>query len=171
MTPAPRIEHLEVAVGGLSRGALLERLAGLGVLLNTHAETLLADGAFDDEPTQTIMVTERTVAELGFVDGATLPQIFEAAHRHDLQLCPPATGPYLRMAVAEQQSSGDAVMSAGHAPADSLTVASELLSVDDEYPKGFYLRVVDGQPWLRGYRCDDTHVWSPDDRFVFRTAR
>ena len=46
--------------------------------------------------------------------------------------------------------------------------ASDALSRDDEYPKGFYLRVVDGRAWLRGYRCDDGHSWSPDDRFIFQ---
>lgn len=46
--------------------------------------------------------------------------------------------------------------------------ASEAPSRDDEYPKGFYLRVVDGRAWLRGYRCDDGHSWSPDDRFIFQ---
>ena len=61
-------------------------------------------------------------------------------------------------------------MSAGRAPEGSLTVASEILSDDDEYPKGFYLRVVDDAAWLRGYRCDDEHIWSSDDRFLFRMA-
>jgi hypothetical protein len=32
---------------------------------------------------------------------------------------------------------------------------------------GPYLRVIDGCPWLRGYRCDLTYGWNPDDRFVF----
>jgi hypothetical protein len=171
MTPLPRIERLEISVGGLSREVLIERLTAQRVLLNTHAETLLDSDAFDERPTETIMVTERTVGELGFAGGATLPQIFAASEHQGLQLCPRATGAYLRLALTEQPSSGDSVMSAGRAPADSLTIASAVLSPDDEYPKGFYLRVVDGQPWLRGYRCDDTHVWSPDDRFVFRTAR
>ncbi len=40
----------------------------------------------------------------------------------------------------------------------------------DDYPKGFYLRVVDGRAWLRGYRCDDEYDFDPADRFVFRRA-
>ncbi|MCY1241037.1 hypothetical protein D9M72_539170 [compost metagenome] len=72
------------------------------------------------------------------------------------------------MALNEQVTSSDSVMSSGRAPDGALTVASEALSRDDDYPKGFYLRVVDGQAWLRGYRCDDEHTWSPDDRFIFQ---
>jgi hypothetical protein len=49
-------------------------------------------------------------------------------------------------------------LSAGRAPTGAIHVASEPLSRDVEYPKGFYLRIVDGQAWLRGYRCDDTYV-------------
>jgi hypothetical protein len=86
----------------------------------------------------------------------------------DLLLCPVDTGPYLRMALNEQVTSCDSVMSSGRAPDGALTVAAEALSKDDEYPQGFYLRVVDGQAWLRGYRCDGEHTWSPDDRFIFQ---
>jgi len=74
----------------------------------------------------------------------------------------------MRMALNEQPTSPDSVMSSGSAPTGALTVAAEPLSEDDDYPKGFYLRVVDGQAWLRGYRCANEHTWSPDDRFVFR---
>ncbi len=108
------------------------------------------------------------MAELGLPDGGSLSQILEAAQQQNLLLCPADTGPYLRLALDEQATSPDSVMSSGRAPTGSLTVASAPLTEDDEYPKGFYLRVVDDQPWLRGYRCDDEHVWSSDDRFVFR---
>jgi len=48
-----------------------------------------------------------------------------------------------------------------------LTIGSASLELDAEYPKGFYLRVIDGRPWLRGYRCDDEYVWGAGDRLVF----
>lgn len=115
-----------------------------------------------------MVVTERTVGDLGLSSGAMLAQIFEVAQDQGLLLCPADTGPYLRMVINEQAASSESGMSSGRAPDGALTVASEVLSKDDEYPKGFYLRVVDGQAWLRGYRCDDKHVWSPDDRFIFQ---
>ena len=168
MSDMPRIESLHVVVGGLSRAQLTSALEARGILLNAHAETLLGHAVFDTRDAETVTVTERSVAELGLAEGASHSQILDAAQRQNLLLCPPETGPYLRLALTEQATSPDSVMSAGHAPVGSLTVATAVLSDDDEYPKGFYLRVVDGQAWLRGYRCDDEHLWSADDRFLFR---
>ena len=136
-----------------------------------HAETLLEDAVFDKRAIRAIVVTQRTVADLGLPDGVTLPQILDGAQQQGLLLCPADTGPYLRMALSEQATSLDSVMSSGRAPTGAITVAAETLSDDNDYPKGFYLRVVDGQAWLRGYRCDDEHPWSADDRFVFRWPR
>lgn len=163
-----RIERMELTVGGLTRANLLGALEASGVGLNAHAETLLHREEFDGRDREAVVVTERTVAGLGFPDGATLPEIFRGARDQDLLLCPLATAPYLRLAWDEQASAPDSVMSAGRAPTDSLTVASEVPSADHEFPKGFYLRRVDGEQWLRGYRCDDEHVWAADDRFLFR---
>lgn len=157
-----------VSVGGLSRAELTAELTARGIRLNVHAETLIDE--FEQRAPDLIGVTERTVEELGFTDGASLSQIFDAALRAGLRLCPADTGPYLRLALIDQPDASDSVMSSGRAPSGSVTVASAPVSMDDEHPKGFYLRVVDGESWLRGYRCDDEHVWSPDDRFVFRVS-
>ena len=168
MPDRPRDERLEVSVGGLSRRQLMNSLSSHGILVNGHAETLIEDVIFDDQASRPVVVTERTVAELGLPCGATLTQIFDVAQQQGLSLCPVDTAPYLRMALNEQVASRNSVMSSGSAPDGGLTVAAQALSKDDEYPKGFYLRVVDGQAWLRGYRCDDEHAWSPDDRFIFQ---
>lgn len=168
MPDRPRVERLEVWVGGLSRRQLMSYLSSRGILVNGHAETLLEDVVIDDQASCPVVVTERTIAELGLPNGATLPQIFKIAQQQGLLLCPANTAPYLRMALNDQASSRDSVMSSGRAPDGGLTVAAEALSTDDEYPKGFYLRVANGHAWLRGYRCDDQHTWSPDDRFIFQ---
>lgn len=168
MVDTSRIDRFEVAIGGLSRAELRDALTSRNILLNAHAETLLDAEVFDKQGARIIAVTERTVAELGRPHGASLTEILELGRDHGLTLCPAETGPYLRLTLNDQATSADATMSAGKAPDGSLTVASEPLRADDDYPKGFYLRVVDGQAWLRGYRCDDQHIWSPEDRFVFR---
>ena len=168
MADTPRIERLELSVGGLSRPHLMSRLTSRGVLLNAHAKTLLEEAVFDKQTMRAVVVTERSVAGLGLPEGATLPEILEVAQEQGLLLCPADTGPYMRLALMEQATSPDSVMSSGSAPTGALTVAAEPLSEDNDYPKGFYLRVVNGRPWLRGYRCDNEHTWSPGDRFVFR---
>ena len=160
---------LEVAVGGLSRCDLIATLSLQQIQLNVYAQILLDDAVFCDANTQLVIsVVERRVSDLGLPDGGTLSQVFDAAQTHGLKLCPPTAGPDLRLAMAKQESCTDLVMSRGHAPDGSYTLAAPTLSDDEEYPKGFYLRAVKGQLWLRGYRCDDLHLWSPDDRFIFQ---
>jgi hypothetical protein len=85
-----------------------------------------------------------------------------------LALCPADTAPYLRLAMTWQRNAPDSELSAGRSPAGALKVAAPLLSDDLEYPKGFYLRVIDQQPWLRGYRCDFAYRFDATDRFAFR---
>ena len=63
----------------------------------------------------------------------------------------------------------DSIMWNGQAPTGSVTIASRRLRAEYDYPRGFYLRVIDNQPWLRGYRCAEDAPWRPEDRFLFRT--
>jgi hypothetical protein len=160
-------EGFVMQVGGQPRSELVQSLRDASVQLNTYAETLLAHPAFDAPASQTLRIVERTVAQLGLDDGAVQPEVFATARSKGLELCPLVTGPYLRLALMDQENAPDSVLSAGRAPAGAVHVASEPASEDVEYPKGFYLRVVDGQPWLRGYRCDDTYVLAPEQRFAF----
>ena len=135
--------------------------------LNVHAETLLAHPAFEAPVGQTLRIVARTVEQLGLEEGAVQSQVFAAARTQGLELCPLVTGPYLRLALMDQTNAPDSVLSAGRGPTGAIHIASEPVSEDVEYPKGFYLRVVDGQAWLRGYRCDDTYVWAPGQRLAF----
>lgn len=157
-----------LTVGGLSRQDLAARLQEHGVGLNAHAETLLAHSAFDTRPAERVEIVARAVHELGLADGGTLPEVFAAAASLGRALCPRDAAPYLRLAWLTQSNSTDSVLSAGRSPQGALKVATAPISDDVEVPKGFYLRVVDGVPWLRGYRCDDEYRFAPDDVFAFR---
>lgn len=163
-------DGLRLRVGHLPRAELIDRLRDAGVHLNTHAWTLLDHPVFAQAGKQTIDVAVRTVGGLGLPDGGVLAEVFGAARDQGLLPCPAVTGPYLRLAVPDQDPAPDSVLSQGRAPTGSVTVASVPLSEDDEYPKGFYLRVVDGRSWLRGYRCADQYLWSPEDRLAFCRA-
>lgn len=158
-------------INTLTLPQLQAELATHNVGLNAHAQQLLTRTvlhAADARPL-TLHLQVRTVADLRLTQAATLPTIFAAATAQELALCPQVTVAYLRLAYLQQPAS-DAPVHAGRAPLGALTVASAPLSPDDEFPKGFYLRMIDGQPWLRGYRCDDTYVWHDDDVFVFCAA-
>ena len=167
MMSTGKSEGLVIQVGGQPRSELVQSLSDAGVQLNAHAETLLAHPAFDAPVGRTLRIVERTVEQLGLENGAVQSQIFTAVRSQGLELCPLVTGPYLRLALMNQENAPDSVLSAGRAPTGAIHVMSEPVSEDVEYPKGFYLRVVDGQSWLRGYRCDDTYVLAPEQRLAF----
>ncbi|WP_374010554.1 hypothetical protein [Leifsonia sp. LS-T14] len=159
---------LHLQVGDRARSELRAALRSAEVLLNAHAETLLDHEAFERRSPEEVRIVECSVGDLGLDGGAPLPDVFAAAREHGLALCPADTAPYLRLAMLQQANAPDAVLSAGRSPAGAIKVATPPLTADVEFPKGFYLRAVDGQQWLRGYRCDDEYQFSPDDRFVFR---
>lgn len=153
---------LQLLVGGLSRAELRERLATSGVQLNAHAETLFSHPCFDEHPPETVTVVQRRVDDLGLPVGGTLPEVIAASLGQGLELCPAITGPYLRLAMTSQAQAPDSLLSGGRIPTGALHVVAAPLSEDHEFPKGFYLRVVEGVPWLRGFRCDDEYVWPPE---------
>lgn len=136
--------------------------------LNASAEVLLNSDVFDRQQRDSLRIVQRTVGQLGFRDGATLSSIFARAQELGLSLCPAITGPYLRLALTNQKSVYGSVASNGSAPSGSITVAATPIDDDDEFPKGFYLRTVDGVLWLRGYRATEEHIWLPVDCFAFR---
>lgn len=155
-----------VRVGGQPRRVLLAALRELDVRLNAHAETLLSHPSFDDPAGQELRFVERTLRQLGLPAGGTPSQVSDAARMQGLALCPVITGPFLRIATMGQHPAPDSVLSAGRAPTGAIHVASAPLSDDAAYPRGFYLRVVAGEVWLRGYRCDDSYVWGPEQRLA-----
>ena len=167
MPTAPDQPPLTVDIGHLSRDELTRQLRAERVLLNEHSHTLLQHPAFDTIRPHTLQVRTISPAQLGLPEGAVQSVAFAAARDQGLELCPLVTGPYLRLALRDQANAPDSVLSAGRAPTGSVHVASAPVSEDVDYPKGFYLRVVDDQLWLRGYRCDDDYVWPPEQQLAF----
>jgi hypothetical protein len=137
--------------------------------MNEYGERLLADDKFTTSDTKySLQTVELTVGDLGFPDGATTAQIFKKASELGLELCPLELGPHLRLGYRDQPEGylGNP-LHRHQAPSGSITIASEILTEDDDFPRGFYLRRINGVLWLRGYRADHLHVWNPDDHFIF----
>ena len=167
MVSSAKYEGFAVEAGGQLRTELVRTLSDGGVRLNAYAETLLAHSAFDKPARQRLQIAVLTVERLGLEKGAVLSQVFTAARNRGLEFCPLTAGPYLRLALTDQVNAPDSVLSAGRSPAGAIHIASKPVSADVAYPKGFYLRIVDGEAWLRGYCCDDTYVWTPEQLFAF----
>ena len=159
-----------VTVGGLSKTALRQTLQHNAILLNEAAEQLFVSTEFVTATASYALLTvELTVQDLGFPEGATIAAISERASTLGLGLCPLEVGPHLRLQYLDQPEGywGQPVLEQ-RAPSGSITIATAPLVADDDFPKGFYLRRMQGVLWLRGYRSGPDHVWSAGDHFVFR---
>ncbi|WP_088285803.1 helicase [Ideonella sp. A 288] len=169
MATVTRTLHL----GGVGKPDLLRRLQVQGVKLNAAAEELFADSRFTvAEARSLVLAVELSVSDLGFAEGATMPRICEAARHVSLLLCPLELGQHLRLLWPDQPEGHIGQPVTKHrAPPKSVTVVSGPLSQDDDTPKGFYLRKIEGLLWLRGYRSDASHIWSAEDCLVFCRAQ
>lgn len=158
-----------IEVGGLKKWQLIQKLQQHSISMNEYGERLLSDDRFiTSEKTYSLKTVELTVRDLGFPDGATIPQIFKRVRELDLELCPLELGPYLRLEYLDQPEGNTANPSQhSQAPSGSVTIASEIISEDDNFPKGFYLRKINDVLWLRGYIADNLHVWNAYDHFIF----
>ena len=157
-----------VCMGGLDKHALLAALEDAGVQLNEAARTLFGHEQFTTSGSPSVIDTvEITVAGLGLREGGTLSELMLKAAQGGLLPCPIELGPYLRLQYPDQAEGHVGRPVTRHrAPPGSLTVISPPLSESDEVPKGFYLRRIEGVPWLRGYRAPAGHVWAPEDQLL-----
>ncbi|PGS48335.1 helicase [Bacillus sp. AFS041924] len=158
-----------VGVGGLTKSQLIEKLQQYSISMNEYGEKLINDEKFITSTSEYSFETvELSVGDLGFFDGATTPQIYKKATELGLELCPIELGPYLRLAYLDQpEVVSENPIKLHQAPSGSITIASEILSEEEDFPKGFYIRRINDVLWLRGYRADHLHVWNGDDHFIF----
>ncbi|TFD99461.1 helicase [Jeotgalibacillus salarius] len=155
-----------VEVGGITKRELINKLHASSIRLNKYGEKLLLDDKFLVSKNKYHLKTvELTVHSLGFQQGANTSDLFRKAKELGLSLCPVELGPFLRLVYTDQHEHESNVKN--QAPAGAVTIASEPLYQHDDFPKGFYLRRIDEELWLRGYTADDLHVWNPEDVFIF----
>jgi hypothetical protein len=161
-----------VRLGGCDRPALMARLVAAGVRLNPLAEQLLDDARLEipHQPAD-LTVVAVNVAALGHAGGATFDSLAAAAATRGWTPGPRALAPFLRLQWLAQAEAPAAAPTRHRAPPGALTVATVPPADTLDQPWGFYLRCVDGVPWLRGYRCWSGHLWAPDDVLVFAQAR
>lgn len=160
--------RLTIRVGGHPKSELLARLQVAGIQLNTYANEFIGDDRFVvSGQSYAVSIEIVSLASLGLVDGGTYAQVLAVALAAGLHPCAPEVGPYLRLQMLGQAEDHtvDTRTERG-APYGSITVVSPVLSADDEFPQGLYLRRLDGKLWLRGYRSWQGHVWSPEDVFA-----
>ncbi len=153
----------------MDKAELLQRLAAVQVQINPAGQQLFADERFGTsaQPRQ-ILVQQISVADLGLPDGGVMAEILAAAAARGLGLCPLELAPHLRLQMLDQAEGARGFAPTRHrSPPGAIRVVSEPLCADDEVPKGFYLRRIEGVLWLRGYWSSADHVRRPDEQLVF----
>ena len=173
MTLAPStLSPRTVRFGGESKGSLLERLSAAQVQINPVGLKLFSDERFCTSlQPQVATVHLISVFGLGLVRGGVMAQILSAAEAQGLSVCPLEVAPHFRLQLLDQDEGAvGSPQRQNQAPPGSITVVSAPLSSDDEVPKGFYLRRIEGKLWLRGYTSWAGHVWQPEDLLALSSA-
>jgi len=168
-TEQPSTALRAVQIGGVAKAVLLQRLAAAQVQINPAGQQLFADGRFRTaaQP-ERILVQQISVAGLGLAGGGQMAEILDAAAQRGLKPCPLELAAHLRLLLRDQDEGALGFAPTRYrAPPGAITVVSAPLCEDDELPKGFYLRRIEGTLWLRGYWSWAGHVRQPEEQLVF----
>ena len=145
----------------------LQTLKEHGILTNRYAKEFISHPCFSAKEQTEMTAAIIPLKELGLENGASLDELFRHIQETQFSPCPADAGVFLRLAWTDQPQSQNSVLTGTHsAPDQAVTVLSQPLERDDAFPKGLYLRKVDGSLWLRGYVCDDTYRFAGDALFA-----
>ncbi len=162
------MERIKIKIDCFSKEQIKEKLKQYGIRINHYAEEYFSHSNFSLEFMDNKLVVIASLKEIGFENGATLPELFNILPQTGLKPCSVETGLLLRLVWKNQPESQNNILSGTHeVPNKSVTVLSEFLEQNNSFPKGLYLRNVDVVLWLRGYICDLEYVFPGDALFAF----
>lgn len=159
-----------VTYEAFDKEALLEKLEQSGVKLNKYAYEIFQSTLFQPSASDyTAIVTELTLAEIGLKFGGDFEKIRNCIAAFGLSYCPLELVPYIRLRRLHYKDQSEPEEKKwGKAPPNSITIFSKPLLESDDFPKGFYIRTINGTPWLRGYQCSADYVWDSNVRMIFK---
>ncbi len=151
----------------LTETQALETLKERGIQINHYAEQFISHPCFSARGPQEMTTAIVSLQELGLNCGASIYELIHFIKETQYCPCPWDTGYFLRLAWTDQPQSRNSILTGTHSsPDQAVTVLSEPLERDDDFPKGLYLRNVDGDLWLRGYVCDASYRFDSDALFA-----
>jgi hypothetical protein len=138
--------------------------------LNRYAELIFDCDSFTTSTKKSRVSTiELDVQGLGFPQGATFADILAKASTIGLGYCPLELGAHIRLQYVDQPEGATGQAARPHqTPPGAIIIVSEPLKEEDDFPRGFYLRRIDGVLWLRGYCAPTEHMHARDEHFLFR---
>ena len=158
----------EINYGGITKEELFTRLINEKIYLNEYAKVLITSDIFVTSFQKRIAnIVELSIHDLGFENGATFTEIIQKIQKYGFMLCPLEIGPYLRLSYMDQKEEIES--GKNKAPKGSITIFSKIeKEQEEEFPKGFYIRKMDGKLWLRGYVCPMDYLWEPQARITLQ---
>lgn len=154
----------------LTKLALLNELDTSNIKLNEYAHQIINSERFKpDQLAPSITIIECSLSDLGLTGGGNFNQINAAIIKFNLSYCPIEFAPFIRLAYLEQTESK--VNTVNQNPHGAITIFSETLSEDEDFPRGLYLRNFEGSNWLRGYCCSNDYLWASDARMIFQVKQ
>lgn len=142
------MKEVIVQYGGVSLNRLCQQLKENQIHLNAYANQLLRHPQLslsaDKQRAACVIVP---LKELGLPQGGSLTEIFAAAPSYGLTCCTLEMALHFRLSY-RQLANSTGLKSQGKAPAAAITIASVPLEKTDDFPKGFYVRRIDGVDWL-----------------------
>lgn len=127
--PEGRIQKYHIEIGGKTAEELERELTEKNIQVSDYARSMMNSPDFTTtkEPEQADLIRLK-VKDLGFPDGATTDQIYAKAEKMGLELCPPETGPHLRLKLDNQPQD------------DYFWVGMKQIAASDGDPRVFHLR-------------------------------
>ena len=137
-----------------SPSAYCKALKANGCRIGEYADQILDKIRVSETEVQLDLVV-KTVAELGFKDGACRDAIYARAIELGLELCPAEVGPALRLAYLDQPYG------------EWLRIAMEPIADSDGNLKVFEVDHVHDERWLGSCSGDPVDFWRADLQWVF----
>lgn len=170
--PEDKIEQFKVWLGGQSEEDIageLEKREQLAeddkekIYNSSYAKGMLKNDEFYTlKNKELIYFIKLKVRDLGFPNGATTQKIYEKAEELGLDLCPPETGPQIRLHYEE-------IFKREQPQGEWFCIGMKQISDSDGHPSVFVVRRNDdGERWLSGRWAEPERRWDSDCEFVFR---
>ena len=146
----------QVTVGNLGNAKTARKqLKAAGIKISRWGGDILDRTTFEDTEA-TLDLVRVSVKELGLETGATTAEIYAAAERHGLSLCPAEVAPQLWLQYPDLLPRGEWSL-----------VAMEAIVDSDGDRVVFYLAHDDGGRWLLADRGHPDRRWLGSNRWVF----
>ncbi|PRY34402.1 hypothetical protein CLV58_1176 [Spirosoma oryzae] len=161
------MQEIEIINQNLDKEDLLNKLSLSKIRINDYAKLIFDFPTFNYKNSEhKITIAQLTLSSLGLKNGGSFGEIEKAMKSNNFDFCPLEFAPYIRLYYQSQKPS-EIIVKNQH-PQDSILIFSKPLIMDDNFPKGFYIRNIENTLWLRAYICSDDYFWKPETEIILR---